>query len=174
MGVFRLAADGATPDSIRSHQKKEYSMPSAQPIPPWFVVLAAVIFLFWLFLMIIFFLVFRVWFQAKMSGVPLSVSDILGMKLRKINVKAVLRALVLAKQAGVTIPRRELELAYLQGVDLQKLTLAMIEAKRQNREITSSEAVEAELKNRPAEERETGRDERRRHKDERRRRKDER
>jgi len=139
-----------------------------------FVCSSVVIFLFWLVLTIVFFRVFRVWFQAKMYGISLSVYEILGMKFRKVDLKAVLRALVLARQGGVTIPRRDLELACLQGVDLQKVTLAMIEAKRQNREIAFSEAVEAELKNRSAEDRETGRDDRRMRKDERRRRKDER
>jgi len=149
-------------------------MPVAQATQIPVMVLAGVIVLLGLVLMIVFLMVAGAWFQARMCGVPLSVLDILGMKFRKVDFKAVLRALVLARQGGVTIPRRDLELAYLQGVDLQKVTLAMIEAKRQNREITFSETVEAELKNRPAEDEEAREDRPQRRKDERRSRRDER
>jgi uncharacterized protein YqfA (UPF0365 family) len=57
----------------------------------------------------------------------------------------------MAKQAGVSISCREMESAYLQGVDLEKVTLAMIHAKREGKELPFRELVEAELEDRLAE-----------------------
>jgi uncharacterized protein YqfA (UPF0365 family) len=71
-----------------------------------------------------------------------------GMKLRKTDVKAVLRALVMANQAGAPLSRVEVERAYLQGVDLEKVTLAFIQAKKENPGTTFKELVEADLDNR--------------------------
>ena len=41
------------------------------------------------------------WLQAFTSGVPLNAVEIIGMRFRKTDVKAVLRALVMARQAGI-------------------------------------------------------------------------
>jgi uncharacterized protein YqfA (UPF0365 family) len=92
--------------------------------------------------------VFAPWIRAFTSGVPLSVLQIIGMRLRKTDVQAVVRALIMANQAGVPVPSADMERAYLQGVDLEKVTLAFIQAKKKGMEITFQELVEAELDNR--------------------------
>jgi uncharacterized protein YqfA (UPF0365 family) len=89
--------------------------------------------------------------QALMSGTPVSVFDILGMPFRRTNVNAVLKALIMARQAGVVLSCRQVESAYLQGVDLEKLTLAIIHAKKQGMEVTFEELVESDLEDRLAE-----------------------
>jgi hypothetical protein len=109
------------------------------------------------FLSFIFFFVvilawtFRPWIQAQKSGTPITPSEILGMRFRRIDVKAVLKSLIMARQAGVAISCRQMESAYLQGVDLEKLTLAMIRAKKEGMELTFEELVQADLEDRLAE-----------------------
>ena len=50
--------------------------------------------------------------------------------------QAVLRALVTATQAGVPVSSVEMERVSLQGVDLEKVTLAFLHAKKKGMEIT--------------------------------------
>lgn len=112
------------------------------------IVVTVVVLLFGAVCLIVSLRYFRVWMRGYMSGVPLTILQILGMEFRRTDVKAVLRALIMARQAGVAVSPREMEIAYLQGIDLEKITLAAIEAKRQNLEYTFQELVDADLKNR--------------------------
>ena len=92
--------------------------------------------------------VFSPWLQAFMASAPVSVFQIVGMRLRKVDVRVVVRSLIMATQAGVPVPSTELERAYLQGVDLEKITLALIHANKEGKEFTFQELVEADLENR--------------------------
>lgn len=91
---------------------------------------------------------FGPWMQALMSGVHVSVFDIIGMRLRKVDPKTVVRALIMAQQAGAPLATAEVESAYLQGVDVEKVVLAYIRAKRDGIQITFQELVDADLDNR--------------------------
>jgi uncharacterized protein YqfA (UPF0365 family) len=86
----------------------------------------------------------RLWLQAMMSGVPVSIFQIIGMRFRKTDANVVVRNLIAAKQAGVSLSCVDLERAYLQGCDVEKLTLAMIEANRRGLNLTFQEAIDAE------------------------------
>ena len=92
--------------------------------------------------------VFSPWLQAFLAGVPISLIQIVGMRLRKVDVRLVIRSLIMATQAGVPVPSIEMERAYLQGVDLEKITLALIHANREGKEFTFQELVAADLENR--------------------------
>lgn len=92
--------------------------------------------------------IFTPWLQAFLAGVPISVIQIVGMRLRKVDVRVVVRSLIMATQAGVPVPSIEMERAYLQGVDLEKLTLALIHADREGKKVSFQELVEADLENR--------------------------
>lgn len=81
----------------------------------------------------------------------MSVFSIIGMRLRRIPVGTVLRFLIMARHAGVDISCHEMESAYLQGVDLEKVTLAMIHAEREGKHMLFRELVEADLEDRLAE-----------------------
>jgi uncharacterized protein YqfA (UPF0365 family) len=91
------------------------------------------------------------WLQAFTSGVPISIVEIVGMTFRKTNVRAVVRALVMARQAGTSLSRVEVERAYLQGVDLEKVTLAFIQARKEDLSLTFKEIVEADMEDRLSE-----------------------
>jgi uncharacterized protein YqfA (UPF0365 family) len=115
-----------------------------------FLALLPVVIFFIVVLVALFMLarVFAPWIRAYTSGVPLSVLQIIGMRLRKTDVQAVLGALVTATQAGAPVSCADMERAYLQGVDLEKVTLAFIQAKKQGKDIRFQELVEAEMQNR--------------------------
>lgn len=90
----------------------------------------------------------RSWLQAYLSGVPLSFVTLVGMRLRKTNVNAVVRTLVMATQSGVDVSWRRVESAYLAGIDLEKIILAMVEAQKQGIAVTFQELIDAEQRDR--------------------------
>jgi uncharacterized protein YqfA (UPF0365 family) len=94
---------------------------------------------------------FRLWMQGIMAGVQVSLFDLIGMKLRKIDAPLVLKCLILARQSGVDVSVADLQRAYLQGVDLERLTLAHIQAQKQQLGTSFQELVELDLKDRLAE-----------------------
>ena len=113
-----------------------------------FVVAGVVFVVMVLVVLIVTLRVFFPWFQAYLSGVPLSVCAILSMQFRRTDVKAVVQALVMAQQAGAPLSAAEVERAYLQGVDLEKVVLAFIRAKKDDIDLTFEQLVEADLDNR--------------------------
>jgi uncharacterized protein YqfA (UPF0365 family)/ribosomal protein L40E len=116
------------------------------------VLLIAVLVLLFIVVNLLFLIsIVRPWMQAILSATPVSVFDILGMRLRRSDVNAVLKWLILARQAGVAISCRQMESACLQGVDPERLTLAMIQAKKQGLEVTFEELVASDLEGRLAE-----------------------
>jgi uncharacterized protein YqfA (UPF0365 family) len=54
----------------------------------------------------------------------------------------------MATQAGTPVPSREMESAHLQGGDVEKATLAFIQANREGKKVTFQEIVEAEMEGR--------------------------
>jgi uncharacterized protein YqfA (UPF0365 family) len=64
---------------------------------------------------------------------------------------AVVQALIAARQGGMVVSCTEMERALLQGVDLTKITLAAIHAKKQGLDFTFQELVDAELADQLAE-----------------------
>ena len=93
---------------------------------------------------------FSTWLRAFMSGTPVSFLDLIGMRLRGTDFKTVVRALVMAKQGGVVISPDEMERAWVQGVNLEKVTLAVIQATKNNMDVTFAELVDADVDDRLA------------------------
>lgn len=114
-------------------------------------VFAVILVLLWVLMMVIFLSLFGPWLQAYMSGLQISLLQMIGMKFRKTNPRVVVRALIVAKHGGVDVSVDDMERAYLQGVDLEKVTLAMIQAKKENMDVTFQELVDADLEDRLAE-----------------------
>ena len=110
----------------------------------------AVIFLVSIAFLAVFVLAFRPWIQAFLSGTPIQAFEIVGMRLRRTDVNAVLKTMITAQHAGVTLTCRQVERAALQGVNLEKVTLALIQARKRETPVTWEELVEAELQNRLA------------------------
>ena len=102
--------------------------------------------------MLVFFLyVVRPWARSLLSGIRISLLLIILMRIRRSDVNQIIDALVMALQSGVSIPVEKMERASVQQVDLQKVTLAMIESERRGLALEFDELVEAELSSRLAE-----------------------
>lgn len=110
------------------------------------LLLVAIVFLLVLLLLVAFVSLtfFRLWLQALTSGCPITVMQLLGMRMRRVDVQQVIRCAVLAKQAGYDVAWRDLESAYLQRVDLEKVTLAYVESRKKDKDWRFSDLVDAE------------------------------
>jgi uncharacterized protein YqfA (UPF0365 family) len=59
-----------------------------------------------------------IWLQARLSGWPVTLSAILGMKLRKVPARRVVRAYITCRSEGVGISIERLEASYLMAPGL--------------------------------------------------------
>jgi uncharacterized protein YqfA (UPF0365 family) len=83
----------------------------------------------------------RPWLRATMLGTQLTVFEIIGMKLRGVNVDAVVAAMVMARQCDVEVHQVDLQRADRAGIDVEKLTFAWIAAQRRQMPITFEQLV---------------------------------
>jgi uncharacterized protein YqfA (UPF0365 family) len=74
-------------------------------------VVAGVAFVFALFL-VFFFVHVRLWVQAKLTNIPVSLLDIIGMRLRGCPPRLIVYAMIVLHQRGTKVSVREVELCY--------------------------------------------------------------
>lgn len=81
-------------------------------------------------LIILFFTIFPIglWIEAMASGVHVSLFSMFGMRLRRINPSKIVRPLIQARKAGVTVDRNKLEAHYLAGGNVERVINALISA----------------------------------------------
>ena len=114
-------------------------------------VMAGAVVLVFMPLLVFFWYVVRPWIRSLLFGIRISLLMIVFMRIRRSDVNQIIDALVMALQSGVSIPVEKMERASVQQVDLQKVTLAMIESERRGLGLEFDELVEAELSSRLAE-----------------------
>ena len=98
--------------------------------------------------LVVFLSCFRPWLRGFTCRCRISVLDIIGMRMRRVNPGKVIDAYIMAQESGTPIAVNELESAYLRKVDLQKVTLAYIDAQKRDASITFEEIVTAEQQDR--------------------------
>ena len=96
---------------------------------------------------IVFFLVvpFPIWFRALVSGAPIAMSKLVGMRLRKIKIGMIVEAYITGKKAGLDIKINELETHYMAKGDVQKVVNALISAHSANIELSTKTAMAIDL-----------------------------
>ncbi len=101
---------------------------------PWMLVLAIFAVLFVIVVLIVAISFGKLWFQAYMSSARVSLWSLIGMSLRKVDARTIVRAKVMAMQSGIAsqpgtgISSRRLEAHYLAGGDVPKVLTAIIAA----------------------------------------------
>ncbi|MGE5196380.1 MAG: flotillin-like protein FloA [Anaerolineae bacterium] len=86
------------------------------------------------------------WFQAFVSGTPISLFNIIGMSLRKIPLKIIVNARITTYKAGLkSITVADLETHYLAGGNVSNVVRAMIAADKANIPLTWRQATAIDL-----------------------------
>lgn len=97
--------------------------------------------------LIIFFVLvpFPVWFKALVSGTPISLGKLVGMRLRKIKINLIVEAYITGKKAGLDINVSELETHYMAGGHVNTVVEALISAHSANIELSTKTAMAIDL-----------------------------
>jgi uncharacterized protein YqfA (UPF0365 family) len=93
----------------------------------------------------------RSWLRATAAGTQLTIFEVIGMKLRRVDVDAVIGAMLIAQQGEVEIHQVDLQRAFLAGLDVERIAFDYVEAKRQQPELTFDQFIASYLKIRPDE-----------------------
>ena len=110
------------------------------------VALVAIIVVLVLALIVFFIMVpISTWFRALVSGAPISMAKLVGMKLRKIKISMIVEAYITGKKAGLDININELETHYMAKGDVLKVVNALISAHSANIELTTKTAMAIDL-----------------------------
>ncbi|MDR1619974.1 MAG: flotillin-like protein FloA [Clostridiales bacterium] len=72
----------------------------------------------------------RLWIAARASGVQVRISQLIGMRIRKVVPARIVNPLIKATKAGLFVPLDKLEAHYLAGGNVDKVVNALIAAQR--------------------------------------------
>lgn len=98
------------------------------------------------FLILLFALVpIKTWFIALVSGSHVSMTRLIGMKMRRIPVAIVIDAYIMARKAGIKVDVAELETHHLAGGDVRKVINALIAAHSAKIDLDIEEAKAIDL-----------------------------
>jgi uncharacterized protein YqfA (UPF0365 family) len=85
------------------------------------------------------------WFQAILSGVRISLLQLIFMRWRKVPPAVIVNALINAKKAGLELSPNQLEAHYLAGGHVQKVINALISADKANIPLNFNSATAIDL-----------------------------
>jgi len=87
----------------------------------------------------------RLWVEAVFAGVKVGIGDLIGMRLRKVSPAGVVRPLIAATKAGLTMSTRQLEAHFLAGGHVDRVVKALISADKANLGMSFEQAAAIDL-----------------------------
>lgn len=87
----------------------------------------------------------RLWGEAYLAGVQISMFDLMGMTMRKVDSELLVRCLIRLHQGGADVSLRQLESGYLQGVNIENVTTAALIAQHRNLKLSFQELIATDL-----------------------------
>lgn len=87
----------------------------------------------------------RLWVEAVFAGVKVGIGDLVGMRLRKVSPAGVVRPLIAATKAGLTLTTRQLEAHFLAGGHVDRVVKALISADKANLGMSFEQAAAIDL-----------------------------
>ena len=88
---------------------------------------------------------FRLWLQAKLCRADVKFSELIGMWLRKVDIKIIVLSKITAIQAGLSLSTQDLESHFLAGGRVPNVVRALIAANRANIDLTFKTATAIDL-----------------------------
>ena len=88
---------------------------------------------------------FRLWLQAKLCRADVKFSELIGMWLRKVDIRTIVLSKITAIQAGLSLTTQDLESHFLAGGRVPNVVRALIAANRANIELTLKTATAIDL-----------------------------
>ena len=100
-----------------------------EPIGTYLIIIAGAVILLWLLLYLI---PIPLWFQALVSGVRISLLQLIFMRWRKVPPTVIVSAMIEADKAGIKLDRDDLEAHYLAGGRVAQVVHALVSASKAN------------------------------------------
>ncbi len=88
---------------------------------------------------------FRLWLQAKLSRADVKFSELIGMWIRRVDIKTIVMSKITAIQAGLTLTTTDLESHYLAGGRVPNVVRALVAANRANIDLSLQTATAIDL-----------------------------
>ncbi len=107
----------------------------------WGVIIAVIVLLF----IILYFVPIGLWFSALVSGVRISLLQLVLMRFRKVPPMIIVRALIEGTKADIKLHRNDLEAHYLAGGKVASVVHALVSASKANIELTFKMATAIDL-----------------------------
>ncbi|MBM4053302.1 MAG: UPF0365 family protein [Planctomycetes bacterium] len=104
-----------------------------------------VLFLFICTILFIFLSYGRLYITALSSGATISLSQIIGMAIKRIDVKSIVKYRIMAKKVGIDIAPSSLEAHHLAGGNVDQVVRAIIAASKANMELSFDNACAIDL-----------------------------
>ena len=114
-------------------------------IEPWAWIGLAVIAVVGLIFLLIIGQYVQLWLQAWLSGAPVSLLDLIMMRLRKVNPSLIVLNRISAKKTGLEISTQSMEAHFLAGGRVTNVVRAMIAAEKAGIELPWDRAVAIDL-----------------------------
>jgi len=109
------------------------------------VLIAMVVGAFVSLMILLYFIPVGLWFQTLISGVRISLLQLVLMRWRKVPPALIVNNLINARKAGVVLNRDELEAHFLAGGDVKNVVTALISADKANIELDFKVAAAIDL-----------------------------
>ncbi len=106
------------------------------------VIIVGALILLWVFL---YFIPVGLWFQAQVSGVRISLLQLIIMRWRKVPPGVIVSAMIEGWKAGLKLSRDELEAHYLAGGHVPKVVHALVSASKANIDLSFKMATAIDL-----------------------------
>jgi uncharacterized protein YqfA (UPF0365 family) len=101
---------------------------------------------FVIFILLLYLIPVGLWFTATSQGINISIGELLFMRWRKVPVKDVLNALIIAKREGIQTSSKQLQILYLADGDILNVVNGLVAAKKAGFEILFDKAARANIK----------------------------
>ena len=95
--------------------------------------------------LILYFVPLGLYFTALFSGVPLKISDLIGMRIRKIPPSIIVNGLIIANKDNIIVDINDLQAFHLAGGNVSNIVNAMVAAKAGGLDLTFQKASQADL-----------------------------
>ncbi len=96
-------------------------------------------------MILLYFVPIGLWFQAQVTGVRISLLQLIVMRWRKVPPSVIVSAMITSKKAGLDLRRDDLEAHYLAGGHVQAVVNALVSASKANLDLTYNVATAIDL-----------------------------
>jgi uncharacterized protein YqfA (UPF0365 family) len=112
------------------------------PVGTYIIIIVGVIILLWILLYLI---PLGLWFQALVSGVRISLLQLIFMRWRKVPPSVIVSAMIEGFKAGIELNRDDLEAHFLAGGHVQEVVHALVSASKANIDLPFKMATAIDL-----------------------------